>query len=77
MEGGSAKRIQNELGEIIARAPEEFSACPKGDNLFEWSAAIHGPSGALRTPGQVSSDQKLHRALSFVFQLVAVLKNIR
>ncbi|KAK9128358.1 hypothetical protein Syun_017155 [Stephania yunnanensis] len=42
----SGKRIQKEMSEFGAYPPEDCSAGPKGDNLYQWIAAIIGPSGS-------------------------------
>lgn len=41
----SAKRIAKELAEIALDPPTNCSAGPKGDNLYEWTSTIIGPSG--------------------------------
>ncbi|PRP74093.1 hypothetical protein PROFUN_08717 [Planoprotostelium fungivorum] len=42
----AVKRITKELAEISLDPPSNCSACPKGDNLFEWVSTIMGPSGS-------------------------------
>lgn len=37
--------IQKELVEITENPPENCSAGPKGDNLYEWVATLFGPPG--------------------------------
>lgn len=44
---GSARRIQKELAELTHEPPENVSAGPKGDNIYEWAATIVGPAGAV------------------------------
>lgn len=44
-ESSSAKRIAKELAEISLDPPENCSAGPKGDNLYEWVSTILGPAG--------------------------------
>ena len=39
----SAKRIQKELAEISLDPPDDCTAGPKGDNLYEWVSTILGP----------------------------------
>ena len=39
----SAKRIQKELAEISLDPPNDCTAGPKGDNLYEWVSTILGP----------------------------------
>lgn len=78
MAGGSAKRIQNELAEIVGRAPQEFSACPKGDNVYEWSSTIHGPQGAPHRPKCTSVHlQYIHRYVSGMGHVCMSLGSIR
>jgi hypothetical protein len=43
----SARRIQKELAEISLDPPCNCSAGPKGDNIYEWSSTIVGPSGIV------------------------------
>jgi ubiquitin-protein ligase len=42
----SANRIQRELAEMTTDPPPNVSAGPKGDNLYQWAAAIAGPSNS-------------------------------
>ncbi|XP_041586992.1 ubiquitin-conjugating enzyme E2 E2-like [Vulpes lagopus] len=43
----SAKRIQKELAEITLDPPPNYSAGPKGDNIYEWRSTILGPPGSV------------------------------
>ncbi|KAH7830933.1 putative Ubiquitin-conjugating enzyme E2 E1 [Monocercomonoides exilis] len=41
-----AQRVQKELVEIALDPPENVTAEPKDDNLFEWTSTITGPPGS-------------------------------
>ncbi|KAJ4456647.1 putative Ubiquitin-conjugating enzyme E2 E1 [Paratrimastix pyriformis] len=45
-QSATVKRIQRELIDISLEPPENCSAGPKNDNIFEWCATIRGPSGS-------------------------------
>lgn len=46
----SAKRLLKELADISVELPSNCTAGPKGDNLYEWTSTIMGPSGASLHP---------------------------
>jgi hypothetical protein len=49
-------RIQKELVEITMDPPENCSAAPKGDNLYEWESTITGPPNSPYTGGRFQID---------------------